>query len=654
MILERREQLLLYLIIDFTPNYVTAEQISKYMNLSVRTIKNIVQYLRSINEEIGIYIESKKGKGYRIKVLNQIKYDQIREELTIINNYYSYARFLKQSKPRSVIRCLIFSEDYVTSKELEETLLLSSSMIRRSIKEAKKLLNDSGLHLDIKKNKGIRISGDEVNIRLCAVENHNVQYHKYVELRGDETFYKFFAYMAPNNIQLRRVFLNMLRKYNIQIIDTFSQRYIKYLVISILRIQEHRNVVMPRAIIDEMKEYSIYPIIEEISDFIETKAQIMVSDSERAALAMLLLQYLDYCELPDEMFLLDDKKGIENIKEEILNIVINKYRVIILEKHGMYLSSILIPLWFQMKYSKYIKQNLVGKVVENHPMKLAPASLALARNVLIEIGEKHKVNFTEYDSFYFAQFFNLILKEHQYNFERAKVIVSSRSGVFSAEIMKKQILNHFGNNFFFSIETKALYSIRDISSKDVDYIIHDFEEYAYHYEIPYIRVETLLDESDYFNILQTIQRRNFKQILHKYFDLKPIIIHNGKKCKTVFEVVNWIGEYVSNTRLDTIMKQFSDNYVENRSLIIVNSINSQKKTTINIFLLEIPVLIDRKEVRIVYHISVGSESDTLVYKFLDYICYQFIDCDSNILINQPNGYQLSIYSYFDIFCKTII
>ena len=126
--------------------YITAKQLAVQVQVSEKTVRNIIQSLRMELEEYGAHIESKPKLGYELKVTDEEKF------LSFVHQMQNQNKEGLQSTEERVLFILkVFlehSSEYVKLDELAEMMHVSKSCVNRDIREVKQLLEASQLKLE--------------------------------------------------------------------------------------------------------------------------------------------------------------------------------------------------------------------------------------------------------------------------------------------------------------------------------------------------------------------------------------------------------------------------------------------------------------------------------------------------------------------------
>lgn len=165
----REQKILVYLEKHINDDYISANELAEFLNVSDRTIKSDINKLRGIIKTIsGLHIESIASKGYKIIIENYEGFENL------VCDFDSKAnnRLLLNSQDarvKTLLRILLYKSKGMHKVALANDLAVSESTLYRDMKEAKKYLQKYKLNLEYDFLYGVKITGDEINKRRCIV-----------------------------------------------------------------------------------------------------------------------------------------------------------------------------------------------------------------------------------------------------------------------------------------------------------------------------------------------------------------------------------------------------------------------------------------------------------------------------------------------------
>lgn len=154
MMLERHVKLIRLMLINRN-QFLNADEIARYLNVSNRTARNDIQYINS--EILDDLIVSVKGRGYK---LNQSLYSMQQIE-TIVTDFTN-----KESELLIKLGYqLLMYQQPLTSEAIGKTFHLTKAEVTDYINKIKAWCISFDVNIQITKKKGITVNGSEMNIR---------------------------------------------------------------------------------------------------------------------------------------------------------------------------------------------------------------------------------------------------------------------------------------------------------------------------------------------------------------------------------------------------------------------------------------------------------------------------------------------------------
>ncbi len=160
--MERLNQIILFLLQAGQP--VSAEEISKEMSVSVKTIRNDLKKIEDSCGREGLNLVRKSGVGIEIKGPDKNK-DILANKLKKVGNGSS----IKSGRERQkyIIRRIVMNEDGVTVAKLAEEMFVTVSTVYKDMNGLVDILKEYKLKLVKDHNHVLRLQGDEQQYRIA-------------------------------------------------------------------------------------------------------------------------------------------------------------------------------------------------------------------------------------------------------------------------------------------------------------------------------------------------------------------------------------------------------------------------------------------------------------------------------------------------------
>lgn len=159
---------------------MSLEEMQKMLGISSQTVKKSVDLLN--DELIGIATITEAKKQYQLKIINEELFDEIltgklREESDFNSSTKRTAYILKR---------LVSDHSYIIMDDLSEELGVSRGTVSKDLKAAKLLAAEYDLTISGTPNRGLMITGGELDRRLLYL--HQVESYFQEDLLDEETF----------------------------------------------------------------------------------------------------------------------------------------------------------------------------------------------------------------------------------------------------------------------------------------------------------------------------------------------------------------------------------------------------------------------------------------------------------------------------------
>ena len=271
---------------------LTSEQLARELGVSSRTIKTDMASLASELEQNGARLVAQRNRGYSLEVLDP----------PLLRKMYTMARFRvdmiaaadEEGRIIHIARKLVASESGVRVEELAERMYLSRGALRGALQEALAFCQSYRLHTASAPGKGLRVTGEEYQLRMAMTELFGVHFHQAEPDPGDEEYARWIACDYQERQDIRHVFLKILRESPYAVRDSVSQRLSMYLILARNRRRAGFYLELPASWIREVRELPIFTLAREIYEELARQFRDYHMDTvEIAFLALMLLTNLD-------------------------------------------------------------------------------------------------------------------------------------------------------------------------------------------------------------------------------------------------------------------------------------------------------------------------------------------------------------------------
>ena len=594
--------------------YKTAEELSKKLNVSTKTVRTEIKNLNSLLIKSGAEIVSKSGYGYILKINNKELFSKFD-----FPNKKNIIPDTSKSRIQYIIEYLINIKEYVKVEDLSKILFTSPKTLAKDIKEAEKILNSYNIKLERKPYYGIKLKGEEFDIRLCIAD--------YVEKKTNGI--EHIKIVDKNELKkIATIIMETLKKENFNISDVAFQNLIIHIQIALKRIENNCYVPVEEKKLREYISEKEFQIAKKCTYNLEKIFKIKFPESEIGYIAIHLAGKKIFKEnkIDEKNFIIDQE--ISNIVNEMLKKMYDAFKFDFSKdlELRIALAQHLMPLRIRVRFDMKMKNPMLDKIKERFSL-----AYAMAKYASTTFYEYYNKNLSEDEVGYIALNLALALERQRKDINKKTVLLVCSSGKGSAELLAYTYKEAFGEY----IEELITCSVYDLESMDFSKIDYVFTTVPINIKvpIPIQEVEYFLEESnirDIKKIFTVEEKDNFL----KYYDNDLFLSNICLKTKEEIlkYMVNHIKKYkiIPNNFLSSIKKREKLGITEFGNKIAMphpdNTLTEESFVCVGI--LENPIIWEKKEVQVVFLVSVSKKTD----KKLKY----FYKVTAKFLLNKKN------------------
>ncbi len=578
-------------------DYCTADTLAGCLNVSSKTVRARIKGLDEELRKYGACIEIKHGAGYRLHVLESSFY----QELSLAKNAEQRAQYLVTSKNRVqfLLEYLLNCRGYVKMDDLCEYLYISRKTLTSDLKELEKILAAYRLNLVRKPNKGIKIEGDEFDVRLCMASLATV--HENLGMNGSECMNECRKIEA-----LTLYIQEIIQRYGIKISDVMFHNLIVHIYIALKRVEDEKYLPTESLPLAQYIGNKEYEAAKSIGDMLKQEFSLTFSETEINYIAIHLSgkQYLESSESN-----LVITQELSEIVTEMLDRVHEAFRFDFREdlELRMSLSQHIIPLSVRIQYRMSIENPMLKEIKERFP--LAYAMAAHASTVLVQT---YHMLLDENEIGYLALAFALALERQRTEYPKKNILLVCSSGQGSAKLLRYQYGELFGK-YINRIETCDVGNLNQIDFKEFDYIFTTVPINR-QVPIPVQEVKYFLEDKD----VQTIRSYlayGEDSLVHRYYNARLFLAHMKAQTKT--DALREISDHVIRELGD--LEGFYQAILEREELAPTAFGNMvamphpnytvSEQSFVCVGILEQPVLWGSIPVQVIFLVSIGRKKD---------------------------------------------
>ncbi|SES28200.1 BglG family transcription antiterminator [Salisediminibacterium halotolerans] len=489
---------------------VTSSELAVRLYVSSKTVRNDVKVLNEALAPLNARIESYRGKGYQLRAEN------ITAVEVFLANEGEHGRedmpSSSDERVRYLMERLLFTSDYIKADDLADALFISRSTLQQELKTIRAILHKYDLALEQKPHYGIRVVGNEVQIRFCISEYIFNQTSNFTGSSED------WLQILPQEelTAIQQVTLAKLREHKTIISDVSLQNLITHIAIACKRIRENHAIEMIHAEMAELETKEKYRVAEEIVREIENELHVTFSKYETAYITM----HLQGTKLANSAINSDDVTAliyddVTAVVTEMLARIDQRLNLQLQDDENLLaeLSLHLKPAINRYKYNMNIRNPMLEEIKAGYPLSFAAA--LIGKDVL---AERLDVQIDENEVGYMALHIEAAQERKKRSQGRApRCLIVCASGLGSAQLLKYKLHSTFGEKLQIA-GTTEYHNLADQPLDNIDFIISTIPIQE-SLPVPVKTVSTILSDSDVTGIEKFVYEETFAvdQYLRKPF-----------------------------------------------------------------------------------------------------------------------------------------
>lgn len=469
---------------------ISLKSFSDELKVSTRSIRNYIKQLQNeIPSDIAM-IEKDSFGEYRLNVADEERF----KDLLDLNRRQKQ-KFLQLNNPDErvdyLINRLVAIEDIITIDELAEEMNVGRTTLVNDLKKVDKKLKDYGLNFKRKTNSGIKVEGDEINLRLIILENICKTYED-AKIMLDEN--DIIRKSDLENLKDKLVY--NLKSNMFSVTEALIRNMIRYIAVMLMRLKNNKHITALQPQYQIILESEEYKRGKSLKNVIEAFLNIEISEFETIFIVMPLLG-----------------RNAPLYHEVLRNIIINE-NITILRKHifdrvfkltGLKLEKdkqLIQGLEYHLYYAlnrmvlniKY-KNPMIKEIKENYKL---PYEIAKIAAEVIE--EKYKVNVDEDETGYLALHFGTYFEKADRmprKIENACIVCGT--GLGTAILLGIKLKKILGEKITFNSYSDLDFNKEIADNYDIVFTLVDVNIET---SVPIIRIKSIFDEDELKNDIE--------------------------------------------------------------------------------------------------------------------------------------------------------
>ena len=400
---------------------ISIDKLSHKLSISQRTLTNYINQLQIYFEgSISIF---KQNKSLSMIVTDEMKFLNLIKDIEF--QVYNHLDEIEE-RGENIFHYLLYN-GVCTIDDIAEDLFLSKSVVNNNINEIKNVLEDYRVNIRGTQNVGLRIEGNELEVRKVLIELFNRQYS---------------SHTLPGSIYA--ILNETKRQYNLD--NATFERLITATKVVLSRIENGYEISQKVQIDDSVFESKDFIALSEIRDYLIQHYSVKFPNLE---ILQIVFQIIGRrASLLDEFISEDDQSTLNRIIQQTIDDIDFYYTIKIedelfstdIQLHIKYLINRLI---FDIR----IQNDFIDEVENKYPFAYE-LSKVLATNIEKEIKIKVPLNELGFLSIYFSVYLQQLEQKFK---EIHSVAFITNQGLSSVKLMKIQLQKIFGNQIMIDV-----------------------------------------------------------------------------------------------------------------------------------------------------------------------------------------------------------
>lgn len=451
--LQERDRQIITLLLE-NEQGLSGEGLARLAGVSARTIRRDIKYVQQELVGFGCAIHSSIQAGYTLHVLDEIKFGLLKKELG--------KKTVNRQKVSYILEQLLLNalqDTCISQLDLSEKLFISLSSLKLCIREAEKSLERYHLKIANYKNKGMKIQGNEEQIRYAIAEHISLQYQNAIE----GCYQKLFAEI--DFVLIKEVVMHAVKVNRLNLADTAIENLLLHLAISLRRVKRRQLIHYDQEQFEKISETKAFQVSCYLAHELHPQLGILLDRNEICYIAQHISASKRYADVEP----LTGNAASENLMGKIVSDIKAFCGIdfsedtILLHWLGLHLDIALSRLKHQMN----IRNEALDLIKTEYPLAFQLAAIA---GLVIEREIKVAVNEDEiaYIAIHFGA--GLSRKAAKPTMQIKKALLVCGAGVGMAVLIKAKIEEHFKDRIQI-VDTIPGYQLSEEMIDSVDIVL---------------------------------------------------------------------------------------------------------------------------------------------------------------------------------------
>lgn len=455
--------------------YHTSLELADILNISDRTCRKYIKILSEILIKKNVEIESKPRFGYLLKDNNISENELFHNEVKKIPNSAN-------DRLIYLINKLISEDRYIKLFDVSEEIYTSSKTLSQDLKKVSELLENYNLFLERKPYYGIRLQGNEIDIRNFYID----VLEKRLNENDIEDDVKLKIVEIAENISIN------FRGKNIKISDISLQNLAISFYVTLNRIDKNyliEDIIENEDELFKVKKGEIKACINDLKNIFNLKKDMSERDIDYLTIRFMTTETMTYSSIKNL-----DVKDIQKLIEDIFFYINVTFKIDLSNDEMLYknLYTHLIALVIRLRFGIKTQNPLIDDIKKNIPFEYN-----LSQYVCSRIGEKYSKELSEDEVGYIAVILHMAKEINKRN-RKKNILLICPSGRGISKFLTYTFKNSF-SEYLNEINACGLSDLKYINLDEID-IVFSLVDDKLNINKPVYKIKYFLNSDDLENI----------------------------------------------------------------------------------------------------------------------------------------------------------
>lgn len=455
--------------------YHTSLELADILNISDRTCRKYIKILSEILIKKNVEIESKPRFGYLLKDNNISENELFHNEVKKIPNSAN-------DRLIYLINKLISEDRYIKLFDVSEEIYTSSKTLSQDLKKVSELLENYNLFLERKPYYGIRLQGNEIDIRNFYID----VLEKRLNENDIEDEIKLKIVEIAENISIN------FRGKNIKISDISLQNLAISFYVTLNRIDKNyliEDIIENEDELFKVKKGEIKACINDLKNIFNLKKDMSERDVDYLTIRFMTTETMTYSSIKNL-----DVKDIQKLIEDIFFYINVTFKIDLSNDEMLYknLYTHLIALVIRLRFGIKTQNPLIDDIKKNIPFEYN-----LSQYVCSRIGEKYSKELSEDEVGYIAVILHMAKEINKRN-RKKNILLICPSGRGISKFLTYTFKNSF-SEYLNEINACGLSDLKYINLDEID-IVFSLVDDKLNINKPVYKIKYFLNSDDLENI----------------------------------------------------------------------------------------------------------------------------------------------------------